>query len=179
MRRGLGEAYRRTLSLFFVPTSPLLVGYSSALNEVNQNYSDGHEQQQVDEPTKGVGAYQPHKPQDQQNQKYCPQHVISPCLTTASRQVLAGSWRHNFYTLGELAGQFRAAHLYGQDCSGQLGGGGAPVGADDEPLGCGAHKIEGVAGHQSEDGVIGAVQHFNVLRLNHLGSNHAIAVGSV
>ncbi len=50
-----------------------------------------------------------------------------------------------------------------------------PVGADDESLGGGAHKIEWVTGHQGEEVVRRSVQHFSVLGRDHLGRVHAIA----
>ncbi len=50
--------------------------------------------------------------------------------------------------------------------------------ADDEPLGRGAYKIEGVTGHQSENVVVATIQHFSLFGLDHFGRVHAITKGS-
>ena len=52
------------------------------------------------------------------------------------------------------------------------------VRADDKSLRRGAHKVKRVTGHQSQDCVIGIVEHSHVFGLDNLSRVHAIAVGS-
>ena len=49
---------------------------------------------------------------------------------------------------------------------------------DDKSPGCGTFKSERVTGHEGQNCVIGIVQHFRVLGINHFDRIHAIAVES-
>ena len=53
------------------------------------------------------------------------------------------------------------------------------MGADYKSLRGGAHKGEGITGHQGQNGVGRAVQDFDVLGGYHLDKIHAIAKGSI
>src|SRR5580704_14466908 len=51
--------------------------------------------------------------------------------------------------------------------------------ANNESSWSGPHKIEGVAGHQSQDIVTRIIQYFGILGPNHFYGVHAIAIGTL
>src|SRR3989304_9681424 len=51
---------------------------SAALNDPDQQHGDGHHQQEVDKATERIGTDESQEPQDDENQKECPEHLDLP-----------------------------------------------------------------------------------------------------
>jgi hypothetical protein len=67
--------------------------HASALEDPNQQDHDGQDQQKVDKSTERVGGHDSQQPQNNQDHKDCPKHVIPCTFCTLEADFLERSGR--------------------------------------------------------------------------------------